>query len=96
MNWFSGFWVWMKGWFVSPDERIKTVQEATVNVCRFLPTASTVLNLLSLSNPAMLTAEAIAYAICRALRKQPAALFGSGKPKPMIEGVVIEGDFVVQ
>lgn len=99
MNWLSGFWTWIKGWFTSPDKRIEEVQYATVKVCSFLPTALTVSRLLALNSPGLLTAQAIAVAICTAINNQhPSALFGMGKgdnyPKPVVQGVEIEGEFV--
>ena len=98
MNWLTSVWEWLAGWFFSPDDRIKEVQKATVAVCRFLPTVTTVTNLLALQNPGLLTAQAIAVAICTAIRNQPlstlASLGEEGQPKPTVQGVVIEGEFV--
>ena len=66
------------------------VQNATVQACGFLPTASTVLNILAVGNPAAATAEAVAQAICAAVTPAPKALKGV----PTVNGVEIHGRFV--
>ena len=99
MSWLSSLWGWLSSWFTS-DARVKEVRKETVAACRFLPTVTTVTNLLALNSPGLLTAQAIAVAICTALNnQQTSALLSMGEegvPKPVVQGVVIEGEFVDQ
>jgi hypothetical protein len=71
---------------------IKAVQSAAVQICRFLPAAETVANLFLSGNALMMTAEAMANAICRAVTTAPLA-DGRGR-RLAINGVVIKGRFV--
>ena len=73
---------------------VSSVQQLAVAVCGFLPTASTVANIIAAGNPLVATGEAIANAICAAVT--PAKLSGRklGAIQPMVGGVVIHGRFV--
>ncbi len=78
---------------------ISAVQNATVAACRFLPTASTVANIIAAGNPLLATAEAIAAAICAAVLPTapaplPPVLARRGVVVPTVNGVVIHGTFV--
>lgn len=78
---------------------IAAVQSATVIACKFLPTVSTVANLLT-TNSAAQTSEAIAALICQAV--SPAAVSSRLRAKLRVtsptsitvNGVVIHGRFV--
>jgi hypothetical protein len=85
-------------WLVSPgfDEDVETIRLATCRLCRFFPTAATVANILAIGNPALMTASAIAGAICAAVtRKQNQQAFGlvGRNAPPTVEGIVIEGEW---
>lgn len=71
---------------------VSTVQGATVQACKFLPTAATVASLLS-SSSSISTAASIASAICNAVTSIPLA-DGPGDRKPRVNGIVIKGQFV--
>ena len=74
---------------------IAQVQAAAVAACSFLPTATTVAQIISAGNPLVTTAGAIAQAICSALAtssvKSSARLHAV---QPMVGNVVIHGRFV--
>jgi hypothetical protein len=93
-RWVDKFW----GWLTGPgfDEDVEEIRLATCRLCRFFPTAATVANILSAGNPALMTGTAIAAAICAAVtRKQNQQAFGliGHKEPPMVEGIVIEGEW---
>ena len=71
---------------------IGAVQQAAVIACGFLPTVSTVAGILSGGNAAVLTAEAIATAICSAVH--PAQSGRLGARRMTVNGVPIRGRFV--
>jgi hypothetical protein len=66
------------------------VQAAAVAACGFLPTASTVANILSNNSGTVQSAEQIASLICGAVTPKAGKLRGL----PMVNGVVIHGRFV--
>jgi hypothetical protein len=89
-------WRWLKSWFQSVDfSKVDSVLKESAIVCGYLPTINTVIAILALGNPALGTASAVAGAICRALHG-PQTLVGGpeGRPKPQIEGVVVEGSYI--
>ena len=74
---------------------IAEVQAAAVAACSFLPTATTVANIIAAGNPLVDTAASIAAAICSAL----AANKSSARKRatvPTVNGIVIHGRFVGQ
>lgn len=66
------------------------VQAAAVAACNFLPTASTVANLIASNNASLSSAEAIAKAICAAVTASSGKLRGA----PNVNGIDIHGRFV--
>ena len=74
---------------------ITDVQNDAVLACSFLPTAATVANILAAGNPILVTAEAVAQAICAAITptKTTAKLRGN-MVLPEVNGVVIQGSWV--
>lgn len=77
---------------------IAGVQNAAVAICAFLPTANTVGNILAAGNPLLVTAEAVAEAICAAVGTAPTVVAKSGRRRlvamPMVNGVPIQGKFL--
>lgn len=71
---------------------INTIQSAAVGVCSFLPAANTISALIAANIPGLNTVEALANAICAAVA--PRGVRSSGKP--MVGGVVIEGQFTTR
>lgn len=92
MNWITVFVNWLFG-YKDNSKLIAQIQSATVKACGFLPYVETVAKLLS-ANPGVATATIIANKICGALNK-PAVLGIMGQV-PMVDGVMIEGEFVTQ
>lgn len=88
-------WNWIKRLFSSVDfSKVDDVLKKSAEVCGYLPTIQTVLNILAIGNPALSTASGIATAICSALHgPRPQTLTGE-RSKPEIEGVTIEGSFI--
>lgn len=73
---------------------IKTVQDATVKACGFLPVASTVaaiIDTLAGTGGAATMAAAAAKGICTAVKPSTHALV---QTEPTFNGVKIEGEFV--
>lgn len=70
---------------------IETAQAVATQVCGFVPTVSTITNILSLGNPALSTATAVAQAICSAVSKRSAS---RSSPRPNVQGIIVEGRFV--
>lgn len=95
MGWLDGLFSWVWGLFASSENKtVKAVRDATRVLCGFLPTVETVLALIAV-NPAAATALVIAKKICAAVTAQkPAMLMGGEKPPIIVDGVVIEGEFV--
>jgi len=91
-NSIKSFFASMTGWFKTHDVADE-VMEKTVDACGFLPTAATVVNIVAAGNPSLMTATAIAGAICAAVTpKHP--VMGLYEPVPMVAGVPIEGTFI--
>lgn len=96
MSWFFN---WLAGLFrvrVTNSETVVQIQALTVRFCRFLPTVETVLALMSV-NPVISTAAVFARKICQAVTASASVptLMGTEKPKPMVDGVVIEGEWII-
>ena len=73
---------------------IKAVREAAVAACGFLPTISTVAEIIASGNPIVATASGIANAICAAVTALPPLATRKGSAPPTVAGVVIHGRFV--
>ena len=63
-----------------------------VTACAFVPTATTIINIIAKGNPALATASEIATAICAAVAPKPA--LRRAALAPMVDGVIVEGHFV--
>jgi len=70
---------------------ISQVQQATVLACGFLPTATTVANILAAGNPAVSAVSAVATAICTAVTSKGVRRGGA---IPNVNGVDVHGRFV--
>jgi hypothetical protein len=101
MAWLTGFLGWVGSLFgvtsASTDEVVK-IQAAAVRLCGFLPTMETVLALMAavVPVPGMSVGAVVAKKICFAVNnaKKISSLVGDEQLKPMIDGVVIEGEFI--
>jgi hypothetical protein len=102
-RWFAEVISWPKrfvNWVISPefDQDVEDIRLATVRLCGFMPTVATVVNILALGRPTMLAATGVATAICVALtrkkQEQASGVATLVDTPPMIEGVVIEGEWV--
>jgi hypothetical protein len=94
MDWLTGLfdWVWsLLG--MSENKTVQVVREKTVELCGFLPTVETVVALLAVNNPAAVTAVVIAKKICTAVTRAKMVTLTGAAPI-IVDGVVIEGDFV--
>ena len=68
------------------------VQAAAVAACGFLPTASTVANIIAAGNPSVNTVTTIAQAICSAVVGAKGGRLGGAAPN--VNGVAVHGRFV--
>jgi hypothetical protein len=97
MNWLTSLFNWFfSSGAVSPATILK-VQAATVRACGFLPAAETIAQLVAPGNPGVAAASIIAQKICGAVNAPNKMWLGAmnGEPqKPMVDGVVIEGEFI--
>lgn len=100
MNWITGLFSWVMSLFGVPNadtEEVVKIQATAVRLCGFLPTVDTVLALMA-ANPLVATGTVIARKICTAVtaRKPSMMLAGmaGGSPPIIVDGVVIEGEFV--
>lgn len=75
-----------------PTDIVKQIQAIAVGACGFLPVASTVIGILN-GNGAIMTAEAIAQAICGAV-SGPRARMARSSGVPRVMGVPVRGRFV--
>lgn len=74
---------------------VSQTQNIAVRVCSFLPTANTILEILSVGSPALSTASAIANAICAAVVTESRQVRRGTSPKvATVGGVVVRGKFV--
>ncbi len=71
---------------------IAQIQNATVAACAFLPTASTIINILAQNNTQLQSAQAIAIAICQVV--VPTAARGLVARPTTVAGVRVDGRFV--
>ena len=75
------------------DTVVAQARKISVAVCGFLPTVSTVANIIRAGDPLIQTSEAVANAICGAVT-QPQSLMIGPRPVPVVAGVVVKGKFV--
>lgn len=75
------------------EEQIAQIQSYTRTVCQFVPTASTVAQILAAGSPELATGIAIANAICASVTSETMAE-GPTKKRPTVAGVAIRGTFV--
>ncbi len=74
---------------------IKDIQNAAANICRFVPTAKTVADILLSGSMGVQTALSIATSICNAVTINPLADGpGAKNYKPTVNGVRIRGQFI--
>jgi len=76
----------------SPEDIVAQVQKTTAQICSFVPTAATVAALVSGGNPTIVSATALAQAICAAVTRPKAR--AKGAAIPTVNGVAIEGRFI--
>lgn len=69
---------------------IADAQAVAVAACSFLPTASTVANIIAAGSPQLNTATAVGNAICAAVAPKA----GTSAGKPTVAGVPVEGQRV--
>jgi hypothetical protein len=94
MDWLTGLFSWVWSLFEDSDSKlVQTIREQTVRLCGFLPTVETVTALIAVNNPALTTGFIIAKKICAAVTAQKMSLI-SGDMPVIVDGVVIEGDFI--
>lgn len=101
MGWFSNLYVRVKRLFVGNVDVSKLVlkiQAAVVRSCGYLPMAETIVALVLMGNPAVTVVSAVANKVCAAVKKPPSlltsGLVGGEKPKPTVDGVEIEGEWI--
>ncbi len=76
----------------TPNGGIKDIQNAAASICRFVPAAKTVADILLSGSMAVTTTIGVATAICNAVTTAPLADGGPRQAK--VGGVVIRGRFV--
>ena len=95
MGWLTGLLDWVLGFFASSESKlVKAVRESTVLLCGFLPTVETVVSLIAVQNPAVMTAMGIARKICAAVSPLKGAMPIMAPDRPVVDGVKIEGEFI--
>lgn len=72
---------------------ITQVQNATVNLCAFVPTAATIAGIFASGNSLVSSITQAAQLICNAVASHPAAA-RRGAFIPVVNGVRIQGHFV--
>lgn len=70
---------------------IDRVQMEAAKYCAYVPTAQTVLSLISLGDPSLSSVIEIVKGICSVVSKPTVR---RGAAKPVLKGVVIQGSFV--
>ena len=77
---------------------VSTIQQTVVAACGFLPTATTIEDIINLNSPVLATATEIAKAICAAVTVKGGAggptARGPGVGPATVHGVHIHGKFV--
>lgn len=80
---------------IGTNSGIKNIQAAAVSICKYLPAATFVSNLLLSGNLIAMTAEAVAGKICEAVTLNPLADGpGAKNYKPHVNGIRVKGKFV--
>lgn len=72
-------------------DKITSVQSYALQVCKFVPTAATVVSIFSSGYGS--SVAAVANAICNAVTTVPLA-DGPGDHKPRVNGIIVRGAFV--
>jgi len=67
---------------------VNGVQQAAISICKFEPTAQTVLSIFGSGSPVLTTVSAIASAICNAVQ---APTVGRDLKPPEVNGVPVQG-----
>jgi hypothetical protein len=79
------------------DDTVNKAQQYAVTACGFLPTVSTVAQILSSFVPGASPVEAIAHqaatAICKAVTPVKSSI-RRGDARPSVNGIIIDGKFV--
>lgn len=75
------------------NAQVEQVRKTAVQICGYLPLASTVVNIFASSNPLLTTSVGVAQAICNAVTNRPLA-DGPGDRTPRVGNVVVRGKFV--
>lgn len=72
----------------TPDytDIVKQVQAAALTACKFVPTAGSIISMISAGNPGIVGGVAIAEAICSALAGAPAAAARHGEVHGSVHG----------
>lgn len=94
MSWWKTLLSWVGWGSTELDGQVSKVQVLTVKLCKFLPTASSVAAILTANNPAVVGVSAVATAICGAVTRRSHSLLGDAAPKPEVNGIVVEGEYV--
>jgi len=112
MSWLSGIFSWFSSLFgggTRPDSNVVVaIQAMAVKLCSFLPTAETVITLISVSSPAVAAPATvvvnIAKQICKIVTEMPATpaatVLTLTSPEPVtvqswqVGDIVITGSFV--
>lgn len=79
--------------------KVKEVQDKTVEICSYLPTAQSVVDIIKAGGPSTAVPFALATAICDAvvawkMGDSATDMQGIAKPCPRVNGVCVEGTFV--
>jgi hypothetical protein len=97
MSWLTSLFNWFFSSGAVDSATITKVQAATVKLCGFLPAAQTVAQLIAPGNPGVAVASVLAQKICGAVNaptKMWLGVMNGEAQRPMVDGVVIEGEFI--
>lgn len=78
---------------VSP-QFITNVQALTQTACAFIPTAEVIAQIYASGNADLTKAEAVAAAVCAAVKPSPAIASAPSGSLPSVAGVLVKGTFV--
>jgi hypothetical protein len=73
------------------DDVVAETQSLGAKICKFVPTAQTVLAILGAGRPELASGAAVAKAICDAISAQPKAQPGALAEPAVVAGVVVRG-----
>ena len=80
----------------SLTDTVKQIQDETVKLCAYLPTANSVAAIVSAANPAVVGIGAVANAICTAMinwQTDQKTINSFATECPKVNGVCIEGSY---